>query len=284
MVGQLERNKIKMTTKGYNNPAPEIFTPTIHPSLVENIPPGFYEIDSNMSYGQYFKKLLVEEKKIFSFQDNASDLIIKDIEKFWSLKDRYAKYKMPFKRGILMHGPPGCGKSSIISLLVQSILNSKGIVIKFHHNTSLFKGIMRTFRAVQPNLPVLVLMEDLNYILEECSRSEVLNLLDGVEKFSHNTVYLATTNYIDKLEDNIKNRPSRFDMVVDVGSPSAETRKLYFQYLLLGDDRIDNLDKWVEDSAGLSFAHLQELFQSVFLFGNDYEGTIARIRKMVVVK
>jgi DNA polymerase III delta prime subunit len=179
-----------------------------------------------------------------------------------------------------MHGPPGCGKSSIISLLVRSLLKDNGLIVKFPRNTNLFKACMRGLRNIQPNLPVIVLMEDLNYILDDCDESDILNLLDGIENFSHNTVYLGTTNYFSQLPGNIRNRPSRFDLVVEVGPPAANIRKQYFESLLLDGDKIDDLDKWVENSEGLSFAHLEELFKSVFLFDNSFDNTLARIRSM----
>lgn len=268
--------------KGFSCPSPGIFAPLASvPDVVATIQPGFYEMSSNQSWGLFFQRISIDDKKkLFTFQDNISDVIMKDMGKFWSLKDKYARYKMPFKRGILMHGPPGCGKSSIISLLIRSLLKDGGLIVKFPRNTGLFKGCMRGLRNIQPDLPVIVLMEDLNYVLDGCDESEILNLLDGIENFSHNTVYLATTNYFSDLPNNIKNRPSRFDLVVEVGPPAANIRKQYFESLLLDGDKIEDLDKWVEGSEGLSFAHLEELFKSVFLFDNSFDATLARIRSM----
>lgn len=266
--------------KGFSNPVDDIFVPTDLSSVKARLEPGLYETGKSLAYGYFFKRLHIESKKLFAFEDNVSNLIIKDIEKFWSIKDKYSKYKMPFKRGILMYGPPGCGKSSIISLLTQSVLTNQGIIVKFNVNLDIFKSCMRQLRNLEPELPIIVLMEDLNYVLDNCDESEVLNMLDGLEKFSHSTVYLASTNYFEELEDNIKNRPSRFDLVVEVNPPAANIRRLYLERLLLDDDQIDNLEQWVQDSEGFSFAHLEELFKSVFLFENDYAQTIERIKKM----
>lgn len=258
----------------------DIFVPTTITSLVEKLEPGLYETDSNPMRGDYFSKLEVQDKKLFSFDDAVSNIIIKNIDKFWTLEDKYRRYEMPFKRGILMHGPPGCGKSSIISLLVKSLLKSNGVVIKFNDDIDVFKSCMRALREIQPDLPVIVLMEDLNYILEVCDESEILNLLDGIEKFSNHTVYLATTNYFEELPNNIRNRPVRFDLVVEVKPPSAAVRSQYFLSLLMHGDKIPNLKQWVKDTEGFSFAHLEELFKSVFLFDNDYKQTIARLKQM----
>jgi len=266
--------------KGFSSPADDIFVPTELSSMKDKLEPGLYETSKNISYGYFFKKLHIENKKLFAFEDNTSDVIIKDIEKFWSIKDKYAKYKMPFKRGILMYGPPGCGKSSIISLLTQSVLRSGGIIVKFNINLDTFKNCMRLLRNLEPEMPIIVLMEDLNYVLDNCDESEVLNMLDGLEKFSHSTVYLASTNYFKELEDNIKNRPSRFDLVVEVKPPLANIRRSYLERLLLDGDEIPNLEQWVKDSEGFSFAHLEELFKSVFLFENSYDQTINRIKLM----
>jgi hypothetical protein len=81
---------------GYSNPESNIFIPSMISNFKPEIEPGLYETHKDMQYGYYFKKLNLEDKKIFEFEDNISDIILKDINKFWSLKSKYEKYKMPF--------------------------------------------------------------------------------------------------------------------------------------------------------------------------------------------
>ena len=65
-------------------------------------------------------------------------------------------------------------------------------------DVDLFLAGYRALRQIQPNAPIVVLMEDLDEILKgksSAGESRILNLLDGVES-THNVVFLATTNYV----------------------------------------------------------------------------------------
>src|SRR5690606_20025391 len=103
-------------------------------------------------------------------------------------------------------------------------------------------------------------------------------LLDGVEEL-HKVVFIATTNYPERLEDRIINRPSRFDIRIKVDRPAAEARRLYLESLLHEDDSID-VASFVRDTDGLSLAHVKELFIAVHILGGDYREAVARIQSM----
>ncbi len=95
-----------------------------------------------------------------------------------------------------------------------------------------------------------------------------------------NLVFLATTNYPEKLLGRITNRPSRFDRVFEFKNPSTETRKLYLQSLISKAGGDFDLEKWVSDSKDLSVAHIKELFLSVSVFGYEYEKTLKTLKGM----
>ena len=85
-------------------------------------------------------------------------------------------------------------------------------------------------------------------------------------------VYIATTNYPEKLQDRITNRPSRFDRRYKVELPNEEIREAYIRHKLNEDDinRID-IQEWVKRTEGMSLSHLKEVVISTIVMGRDFE-------------
>ena len=280
--------------KGWSSPSVGVFVPNVV-TFQNKLEPGMYDVGHDQRLGIFLKRTALAEQSIFQLPNTLTTAVVSDIKNFWARKDLFRKYNFPYKRGILLQGPPGCGKSSTISLVCQEVTNLGGLVIKFNAS-HLFIGGMKLLKQVQPDVPVVALMEDLDEILRDNNISDILNLLDGVEKTIDNVVYLATTNNPERLHQNIKNRPSRFDRRFEFKEPGLEARKYYLAYLFqtgLTDgpapgaelvalnERGDNdLDRWAADTEGFSFAHLKELFVSVVLFGNKYEEVISELGVM----
>lgn len=242
------------------------------------LPPGLYDIESDPQGGIYFSKVLLKTEHLLRFPDTLQDRIVGEITKFWDRKDIFERHGLIHKRGILLYGPPGAGKSSATQLILEDVVCRGGVAVRFAHPSIFIIG-MRILREVQPDTPVVVLMEDIDSTIEQYNESTVLNILDGVELVNR-TCFIASTNYPEKLGPRIINRPSRFDKRFKIGYPSAESREIYFRHLA-GED-IDKLDipKWVEDTHDLSFAHLRELFIAVVILEDPYEEALATLRGM----
>ena len=243
--------------------------------------PGVYDIVHNNTIGVYFEQIPVLTTGLIRFPETNSDKVVSEIQKFWTKESIFRDYNLTYKRGIILWGPPGSGKSCTIQLIMRDVVERDGVVIKFTHPSLFLEGI-RKFREIQPDTPVVVLMEDIDSILEMHSESEVLNILDGVNQIEK-VVFLATTNYPEKLGARIVNRPSRFDKRFKIGHPNAESRRIYFEYII-GEKKINelgiDLDSWVEDTEEFSIAHLKELFTAVVILGDEYEDAIESLSVM----
>jgi hypothetical protein len=242
------------------------------------LPPGVYEINVSPE-GLYFSRLSVNTENILRFEDTSSDLIYSEIQKFWGREDIFKEYGIAYKRGILMWGPPGAGKTSVISLLCQDIVRRGGIAVKFGHPSTFLLG-MRYLRLIEPDKPIVVLMEDIDTTLRQYSETDVLNILDGVDRLNR-VVYLATTNYPELLGARIINRPSRFDKRFKIDYPNAASRRMYLEHLV-GERSIPqvDLDRWVRDTVNFSVAHLKELFTAVVILDDPYESALATLKTM----
>lgn len=239
---------------------------------------GIYEIHQSQNVGTYFQKIEADLTGLVSFAGSNADIVVSEIQKFWTREQKFRKVKLPFKRGILLYGPPGSGKTCTIKLVIKNLIcDHHGVVVKFTQ-PALFVSAMRTFREIQPHTPVIVLMEDMDNILENYYESEVINILDGVDTFDK-VVYLATTNYPEKLSDRILNRPSRFDRRFYIGTPSEMERMVYIKTISEGVSKIQ-ISKWVKDTDGFTIAHIKELFISVEVMGDDYDKSLAYLKEM----
>lgn len=243
--------------------------------------PGVYEIQHSNTVGLYFEKIPVKTEGLLRFPQTNSDRVVREIQNFWEKENIFREYKLTYKRGIILWGPPGSGKSCTIQLIMKDVVEREGIVIKFT-SPGLFLEGMRVFREIEKETPCVILMEDIDSILEMWDESQVLNILDGIDQVEK-VVFLATTNYPERLGARILNRPSRFDKRFKIGHPNAESRMMYFKHLI-GDEKIAelniNLKKWVKDTEKFSIAHLKELFVAVVILGDDYKDAIETLGSM----
>jgi len=252
---------------------------------VPKVPAGVYEIGWNVNLQTHtLKKQPFKTDELYHLPSPEITDILQDIENFWNRADKYKQYNFVHKRGILMYGDPGCGKSGIIQLISQKLIERDGIVInvKDEEDVDRFTSFIATFRKVEPNRPLVVLLEDIDSIASEnrYQTARLLNILDGVKQIE-GVVYIATTNYPEKLQERITNRPSRFDRRYKVETPNAEIRKAYIQHKLNEED-INGIDieEWVKRTDGMSLSHLKEVVISVIVMGRTFEETMNNLESL----
>jgi SpoVK/Ycf46/Vps4 family AAA+-type ATPase len=258
------------------------------PSFVSShqLPPGLYEILWNSNRQELvMQKQELKLDELYELPSPEIQSILEDIQTFWERRDVYKKYNFVHKRGILLWGDPGCGKSGIIQLCVKKLIEKeRGIVIniKEEEDFKYFADFIGILRKIEPERPIIVILEDLDSLASEdrFSTTKLLNILDGVKQIE-NVVYIATTNYPEKLQERITNRPSRFDRRYKVDMPSPEIRESYIRHKLTEKDlaAID-LPEWVKASDGMSLSHLKELVISVVVMGKSFEEALSNLVEM----
>jgi hypothetical protein len=267
---------IQWITRGNN-----LYYPESQVRLTKKIPSGYYSIAYDQNQGKYnVRQLSYSTDKIFKLPMPEMDMIIKDITTFWQKEAVFKEYELTFKRGVLMYGAPGGGKSQIIKLIVKHLIEKeRGVVFKIEAPSDVenFHQFMQsTFKPIEPNRKMVVIIEDIDGLFHAGKSTEtiLLNILDGMGQMD-NVVYLATTNYPEELADRIINRPSRFDRRYEITLPNEAVRKAYFEQILKPKDlKTIDLNAWVEKTDGLSIAHLREIVASTVILGNTFDDTI----------
>ena len=254
------------------------------PETTKELSPGLYDPHYSNRMGEWgLRRQRINTDELYELPTKEIAVILSDLKSFWKKKDVYKKYKLMHKRGILLYGDPGCGKSGILQLCMKHIINDlSGLVINLKDDESVrgYIDLIPKLRQIEPGRPLVVIIEDIDAIAGDSNyvTSQLLNLLDGVKQIE-NVVYIATTNYPEKLAERITNRPSRFDRRYYVGPPTKEVRMSYLKNKI-GEDTDVDFEAWVKDTDGMSMSHLKELFISVFLLDNKYEDAIDHLREL----
>jgi len=246
---------------------------------VECVPPGQYIPTISDQRGPFLVRKEIDLDELFNLPDCKSDGVIRSIKEFWTKKEIFTKFKFLWKRGILLWGPPGSGKTSCLQQVSLEVIAMGGVSL-YCINPDVTAEVLRIFRRIEPERPVLVIIEDIDSVVENQGEHSILALLDG-ELQIDNVVFIATTNYPEKLDKRLSKRPSRFDDVVYIGMPSKESRRLYFQRKnprLL--DNKEELENWVNVTEGFSIAFLKEVVVAVECLGSGFEETIERLKKL----
>jgi hypothetical protein len=192
---------------------------------VKTLPPGQYEVQHSQSSGYFFQRKMANFDELMRLPDSASEEMYQNIETFWTKEEHFRSFGFLWKRGILLWGPAGSGKTSTLQLISQSIIDKGGLSIYVNHPAITAQGL-EIYRRIEPNRPCVVMLEDLDAMISNHGEHEVLALLDG-ELQIDNVVFIATTNYPERLDKRIVNRPSRFDIVKLIGMPNAAAREMY---------------------------------------------------------
>ena len=243
----------------------------------KTIPSGLYSMIFTETNGFGLSKISYKHDEYYPLPSLPHGKIIKDLKKFWDNRDRFKRYGLNPKRGVILHGTPGCGKTSLIYLLVEEMKKRNGICIYFDVPQNWIE-IAKMVRKVEKDRPILTIIEDIDLIIKKYGEEPFLNFLDGLNGID-NVIYVATTNNLEQIPDRIKNRPSRFDKTYEIKKPTDEDRKIYFKRMILPEDETKyDLEKLVKDTTGFTMAHLKEVFISLYILENPYAEVVKGLK------
>jgi hypothetical protein len=182
------------------------------------------------------------------------------VEGFLASKELYSKKKVPWRKGIILWGGPGLGKSLTIKTIISNY-DFKPVTLVSGAETDA-NALSEAFSYASQQGPSLLFFEDIDNVFQQDSvLRHFLGLMDGVES-TDGVFVVCTANDISNLKSSLTDRPRRFDRKWEFPMPDEFLAKKYL--LKLFDNisfDIDNLVKSAID-AKFSYAYLQELYLS----------------------
>jgi cell division protease FtsH len=170
----------------------------------------------------------------------------------------------PLKRGVLLFGPPGTGKTHTVRYLTAA-LSEFTVVLMSGLGLRFLQQACALARLVQP---ALVVLEDVDLIAESRHiRSgmdnpllyQILNEMDGLPGDA-DVAFVLTTNRVDLLEEALSQRPGRVDVAMEVPLPDEAARRrllsLYGRQLVLDDAEVDTVVAATDGVTASFFAEL----------------------------
>jgi transitional endoplasmic reticulum ATPase len=191
--------------------------------------------------------------------DDLKELLYHDVILPLQEKELYAQYRLSIPNGLLLYGPPGCGKTFIAEKFAEEVgftffsIKPSDIASTYIHGTQ--EKIKELFDKAREHAPSLIFIDEVDALmpsrdgsLQHHHASEVNEFLAQMTECGKNDVFLvAATNRPDKMDPAIL-RTGRLDKLFYLAPPDMVARKKMFDLHLSGRplERVVNLERLAE--------------------------------------
>ena len=225
----------------------------------------------------------------------------------WPLKypEVFKKINVDGPKGILLFGPPGCGKT-LLAKAVATESEANFIAVRGPELISKWvgeseKGIRKIFSKARQVAPAIIFFDEIDSIaprrgqetgakVTERMVNQLLTEMDGVESLER-VIVIAATNRPDILDEALL-RPGRFDVIVEIPLPDKESRldilKIHSKGMPLKDVNINDLVELTEGFTGADIKSLvreaglnairKSLDKTEYVTNEDFKEALAKVK------
>ena len=187
--------------------------------------------------------------------------------------ERFRKFKVSIPNGIILYGPPGCGKTFIVRKLAEELgynfveVKHSDLATPYIHGS--VGNIGKVFAQARDNAPAIVFFDEISGLVpnrqnlhgEGSHKEEEVNefLMQLNDAADNRILVVGATNFIDRIDPAIL-RPGRMDKKIYVSPPDLEARKELFKLGLSGRPYDKDIDfgELAEKTEGFSSADIIE--------------------------
>lgn len=193
------------------------------------------------------------------------------VDAFFAQKEVFHQAGFPWRRGILLIGPPGTGKTMVCKAVAATHADVPLLYVRDIAERSRGDDIEAIFQHARRCAPCILAIEDMDGLIHDQNRTRLLNEMDGFRN-NDGLLIIATSNHPHKIDEALLRRPSRFDRVYHIGLPDRPERLAYGLRLLertaavpAGTDRQRLAEAVADASEGFTPAFLKEAYLSALL-------------------
>lgn len=202
--------------------------------------------------------------------------IVADLTEFIGAKQWYADRGIPWRRGYLLEGVPGSGKSSLVAALASHL--KMGIAVMSISAVNDDRALVSLFREVAPE--TILLVEDVDAVFrdrQKISDSYVgitfggfLNAIDGVASADGRILFM-TTNRVEQLDPALI-RPGRADVRIHFSNATHDqARRIFLRFF---PDHALLAERFAVQMSGRTMAELQK---HLLAHKHDARAAVARL-------
>ena len=195
------------------------------------------------------------------------------VEGFVANRDALRAFGFPWRRGILLVGPPGTGKTMVCKAAAAALGELPFLYVREMRGYDR-EPLGEIFDRARRLAPCVLAFEDIDGFVGPNNRTVFLNELDGF-KSNEGLLIIASSNHPERVDEALLKRPSRFDRVFHLGLPALDERRRYCELILFreglakklstGLDPSDLAQRIAAASEGFTPAYLKEVFVSAAL-------------------
>ena len=137
------------------------------------------------------------------------------------------QHRVPLKRGILLEGPYGCGKSLTARVAAKVASDNDWTFITLDRA----QGLRQAIEFARLYQPAVIFAEDIDRVADREYEdvNDLVNTMDGILTKDVEIIVVLTTNFIEKIDRSLL-RPGRFDAVIRLDAPDAEAVERLFRF------------------------------------------------------
>ena len=186
--------------------------------------------------------------------DELKQLLIRDVINPLRNPEKFKKFKVSIPNGIILYGPPGCGKTFIVQKLAEELgynffeVKHSDLATPYIHGS--VGNIGKTFDMAKQNSPAIVFFDEISGLVpdrkklnDSSHKEEEINefLMQLNNAADEGILVVGATNYIERIDPAVL-RPGRFDKKIYVSKPDTIARKELFKIGLSNRPHDENID------------------------------------------